>query len=124
MINYLLSDCLCRINNGQKVFLTSVDVKYSSFCLKILILLYNEGYISGFSILSMKSIRVFLKYNQKGAIGFFKVISCPSKREYVNLKKLNSLSFCFISTSKGILPVNLAKFFKIGGELLFKIEFY
>ena len=127
MINSL-NDSFIRIKNGYKFNLDSVLIVKSKKVIKVLDILYLEGYISGYSLdpLDIYKIKVLLKYNSDGKSPFrgIKVISISSKRVYVsvdtlfNLNLKNSLGCFILSTSKGILCLNDALKYNIGGELL------
>lgn len=122
MVNFLLGDFLVRINNGQRACLTYVDVKYSFLTLQVLVFLYSEGYIVGFSILNSFKIRVFLKYYRNKPVYYFRLVSKPSRRMYISYRDLLRFDNYILSTSKGILSSSLACYFKVGGEILFKVE--
>ena len=123
MTNFLLGDCLTRLNNGQRLFFKYVDVKYSRLCLNILLLLYTEGFISGFGIKSSQTIRVFLKYYNNKPLGRFILQSTPGCRKFIKYRELHRYQQSgFISTSKGIMSLHNAESLKLGGELLFLIN--
>jgi small subunit ribosomal protein S8 len=90
-----ISDMLTRIRNGQlsKLFEITLYSPTPSICLKILTVLYKEGYIRGIKKCYDKnklSIKVLLKYDFQGqsTIKSIKRISKPSKRVYVNINSL------------------------------------
>jgi small subunit ribosomal protein S8 len=127
MINSF-NDSLIRIKNGYKLNFDSVFILKSKKIIKVLDILYLEGYIRGYSFdpLDIYKIKVLLKYSGFGEGSFrkIKVISVSSKRVYVSVDTLFNLNLkkslgCFIlSTSKGILSLNDALKYNIGGELL------
>jgi small subunit ribosomal protein S8 len=127
MINSL-NDSLIRIKNGYKLNLDSVSIVKSKKIIRVLDILYLEGYIRGYSFdpLDVYKIKVLLKYSGcgKGSLREIKVISISSKRAYASVDTLFNLNLkkslgCFIlSTSKGILSSNDALKYNIGGELL------
>ena len=94
-------------------------------CIRVLKVLYTEGFISGFRILpnNQKKIEIFLKYSS-GKPLIINVISLskPGKRLYISnstIWKLSSaLHTLILSTSKGVLSSNECKLKNIGGELL------
>jgi len=90
-----LGDMLTRIRNGQRARLGAIYLHpYTpKFCVKILTLLRNEGYISGFQYISTNnqiSIKVLLKYNALGeeVIKSIFQISKPGRRIYLGLNSL------------------------------------
>jgi small subunit ribosomal protein S8 len=93
----LISDTLTRIRNGQNVRSNEITLynPISKFCLKILNILYKEGYIRGFVVTSDDKkqkicVKVLLKYDFYGnpVIKQLKRISKPSRRVYVPIKSL------------------------------------
>ena len=126
-----ISDMLTRIKNGQRAGLDAVTlhVNMPRICYDILNILYEEGYIKGFSeqINSEKNIKqtiVFLKYKYKGAPiieGLFRV-STPGRRIYLSTKVLwkpkTSSGIFILSTPKGVLVDREARLLNVGGEVL------
>jgi small subunit ribosomal protein S8 len=125
-----LSDMLTRIRNGQQAGLDEVYMHphMPKNCFNILKVLYDEGYIRGFTKCSLQKntsqIKVFLKYKNGGfpAIeGIFRV-SKPGRRIYISttaLWKPKSSAGCFIfSTPLGVMTDREARFFNLGGEVL------
>lgn len=126
-----LSDMLARIKNGQKKGLSSVILykPTSKLCLQVLKILYNEGYIRGFSLKNTKplTIEVFLKYTAIGipVINKIQRISKPSRKFYIKIKPLwnlkSGLGIFIISTPQGLMTDTDAKFLNHGGEILCSI---
>lgn len=124
---------IARINIGLKAKVRMVKVLRSKFILKILMFLYKEGVIRGFSYTFKNKKRkkclyyidVFLKYIENFPVIYnLKVISTPGRRIYMScneIKKNYGLNtILLISTNKGIIT-NRDLYFKklnIGGELL------
>ena len=65
-----ISDMLTRIRNGQRAGLAKITLytPSSKVCLRILNILYKEGYIRGFSVVTQNPlvIEVLLKYDNFG----------------------------------------------------------
>jgi len=128
MINDNISDMLIRINNGYVSKLNMVNVFYSKLNLKILALLYMEGYISGYYLTKNGTIIVKLKYYlNQNIFKSYKRISKPGRRVYYTAeelkKKYMNKSFVVISTTKGIILHRYAILKNIGGEVLFELNF-
>lgn len=128
-----ISDMLTRIRNGQKANLLEIQLFWPTpkVCEQILILLQREGFIRGFQksmVQDKKCYIVFLKYTvfQKPVIQKISRISTPGKRMFSKVKhfwKVHSgLGIFIISSSKGLITDNEARFSNIGGEILFYIE--
>jgi small subunit ribosomal protein S8 len=90
-----ISDMLTRIRNGQKSKLYEINLYCPTplICLKILNVLYKEGYIRGLkkSYLNKKLfIKVLLKYDIQGNSVIKKIerISTPGRRIYTSTKSL------------------------------------
>lgn len=129
---FLLSDMLSRVQNGLLLRRHSVHVRRSRLIIEVLKVLYKDGFINGYAISeeNCNLIIVFLKYiDNKPVLQKFKLLSSPSRRNYISTRKL----FQFISKS-GIFVLSTSNYGvistislisdnrkPIGGELLFQI---
>ena len=134
MIRDFIGDMLTRIRNGYQarlsaIFLHSLTPKY---CIKILEVLQEEGYILGFqqfndNITQKNCIKVLLKYNDTGKSTIQNIfrISTSGRRIYISIEQLwkikGTLGVFVLSTSKGILTDREARLLNLGGELLLGI---
>jgi len=129
---HIISDSITRLRNAQMTRNNVVYLYYSKLIINFLKLLKKQGYIVNYEEIllraKVKLVRVLLKYNKqsnKPSITEIKVISKPSKRIYVQYKKIQSfyggLGLVILSTSKGLLSDYEAKNKKVGGELICKI---
>lgn len=133
MRNYL-SDMLIRIKNGQQAQLDAVLLhpNMPKFCYKILEILYEEGFIRGFTKKTNENnrleIKVLLKYTNIGTSVISNVysVSTPGRRVYASITSLwkmkNGKGIFILSTSKGVLVDRDARFLNLGGEVLCAIE--
>jgi len=126
-----IGDVITRIRNGHRARLGAIILHPATplYCLDILNILYDEGYIRGVYITSIKkgASRVFcvlLKYNSTGApaiTGIFKV-SKSSRRIYLSLKALwkpkSTGGIFIISTTQGLLIDRDARLKNLGGEII------
>lgn len=126
-MNYLVSDMLIRIKNGYINKKVSVLVCYSGFCLKILELLYLNGFINGFIVVG-NNIVVKLKYYRNDHI--FKnlnIVSKPGRRTYFNIqnmrKKFYYKNFAVVSNHHGLMTVKESILKNSGGEVLFSLNY-
>jgi small subunit ribosomal protein S8 len=124
-MNNLLYDMLTRIRNGQQARRLSILQPKFKICVKLLDILEEEGYISGYRISKRypKMFKVFLKYNIKTpAIHKIIIVSKPSKRIYISVKELWKLNTGFglaiLFTTRGIISCKQACRFNVGGEIL------
>ena len=122
-----IADMLTRIRNANSSKHKTVDVPSSKIKTAIAEILFREGYIKSFEIISNENqgiIRIALKYDEKGArvIDGIKRISKPGLRVYANKeelpKVLNGLGTAIISTSQGLKTDKEAREAGIGGEVL------
>lgn len=131
-----LANLLSNIQSGIIVRHKIVNVKRTKLNLEVLRLLYEEGFIDGFSISEdkPKNFSVFLKYKDgEPVLKKLKVISLPTRRVYVNYntikKELSRIGIFVVSTSRyGLVCTdsyfnNDEKLLNMGGELLFQIIF-
>lgn len=129
-----LADLIIRIKNGQRAKLPEVTMHpyLPKRYLKILRLLYQEGYIRGYvehrnTLTGKVNIKVLLKYGPRGEpiIEDIFQISKPGRRIYTSIKALwqpkGSRGVIFLSTTKGFISDRDARFLNLGGEVLFGV---
>lgn len=95
-------------------------------CESFLKVLWDEGFISGYRVLSKNDnkLEIFLKYTKNGTptINSLKFLSKPGQRIYYSAKQIwkldSSKTFIIFSTSNGLKSINECKKNKIGGEPL------
>ena len=122
-----IADMLTRIRNANSAKHKTVDVPASKMKIAIAEILFREGYIKSFEVISNENqgiIRITLKYDEKGTrvIDGIKRISKPGLRVYAGKeelpKVLNGLGIAIISTSKGLKTDKEAREAEMGGEVL------
>ena len=122
-----IADMLTRIRNANSAKHKTVDVPASKMKTAIAAILFREGYIKSFEVISNENqgiIRITLKYDEKGTrvIDGIKRISKPGLRVYAGKeelpKVLNGLGIAIISTSKGLKTDKEAREAGMGGEVL------
>ena len=122
-----IADMLTRIRNANSAKHKTVDVPASKMKTAIAEILFREGYIKSFEVISNENqgiIRITLKYDEKGTrvIDGIKRISKPGLRVYAGKeelpKVLNGLGIAIISTSKGLKTDKEAREAGIGGEVV------
>ena len=122
-----IADMLTRIRNANSAKHKTVDVPSSKMKTAIAEILFKEGYIKSFELISNENqgiIRITLKYDEKGTrvIDGIKRISKPGLRVYANKEELprvlNGLGIAIISTSQGLKTDKEAREAGIGGEVL------
>ena len=122
-----IADMLTRIRNANSAKHKTVDVPASKMKTAIAEILFREGYIKSFEVISNENqgiIRITLKYDEKGTrvIDGIKRISKPGLRVYAGKeelpKLLNGLGIAIISTSKGLKTDKEAREAGMGGEVL------
>jgi small subunit ribosomal protein S8 len=125
-----IADMLTRIRNGITASHDTVDIPSSKLKINIAKILKSEGFIKNYKFLPDKrhgTIRVFLKYDDKGEsiIAGLSRVSKPSARVYAKSDKiplvLNGFGMNIISTSKGIMTDRQARKMGVGGEVLCSI---
>ena len=85
---HLLSDTCNLLSLGSKSYSKYVIVKNSKLSFQCLKKVYDLGFISGFTILDKKKIKVYLKYNQlEPTLRNIYTISVPSRDFFVKKKK-------------------------------------
>ena len=125
-----IGDMITRIRNGQMRLLSKVLIPSSKYRAKILDVLKQEGYISGYKIVADENknniLSVDLKYNNGlPVIREIKRISKPGRRIYARASSIpriqNGLGLAIVSTSKGIMTDNDARSQNVGGEIICRV---
>ena len=113
------------LKRGLRSFRSVVSVPVSSYSYQILLLLYREGYIQGFS-LNKGKYDVWLKY--KGQMSMFaniRMVSKPGRRVYMNrndlVAKYGMGSAVVVSGPQGLFIYRRGSIVPSGGEVL--VEF-
>ena len=122
-----ISDMLTRIRNGNSANKDEVSMPSSKVLVEIARVIYEEGYIAGYSVedtYPQKTLHITLKYGPKRAkvIRGIKSVSKPGLRIYAdteNLPKvLGGYGTAIISTNKGVITDKEARKLNVGGEVL------
>ncbi|MDJ1646480.1 30S ribosomal protein S8 [Mycoplasma phocimorsus] len=121
-----ISDMIVRIKNASQRKHKTVSIPYSSKKIKILDIVKEQGYISGYDVegnVADKKIVITLKYKEnKSVIKGFKRISKPGLRVYVKHNEVPSVlsgyGVAIISTSKKLLTDKEARKENVGGEVI------
>ena len=124
-MQYSIWSMYSAIRNGSEGGRRSIVHPKNSLCLKVLNVLYKEGYINGFRShpQNLKTLEIFLKYNHgKPVVNKIKSMSRPGRRMYVSISTLwkleTSLLTFIVSTPKGILSDKQCRNLNLGGEIL------
>lgn len=122
MQNYLLN-MFTNIQNGQIAKLSFILQPRKKTCETLLKILWKEGYILGYQILSTNSnyFKIFLKYkNNKSVVNSIKKVSNPNNIVFYRLNDLwrmtDNNSLIVVSTSKGMKSITGSKRLQISGQ--------
>lgn len=121
-MKFILWNMFSKIQNAQLANKKVVFQKKKKVCESFLNVLWDEGYISGYTIDKQNdNLIIFLKYhNNKPVIKKIKCISKPGSRIFYTIKQLwkidSSKNFLILSTNKGLKTLNECKKLNIGGE--------
>lgn len=125
-----IADMLTRIRNAIAAKHQRVDIPGSKLKMEIARILKEEGYINNYVTKGegvKYSIRIFLRYDAKGASSITKLerVSRPGRRVYVGATEiprvLGGYGVNIISTSQGLMSGKKARQEKMGGEILAEI---
>jgi len=115
------------IKNGLNKKFSSVFIHNSILTLSFLDVLFREGVISHYLLLSNGKVEVFFKY-YKGipVLNNIKSISTSSRSIYYSIEDIcrwknlysSSSSFLILNTSKNIFSSNELKHYRVGGQVL------
>jgi len=118
---------ISEIKIGQMSYRPYIISNFNIGSGAILDILYREGYIGGYVVLttnnSSPKVKIFLKYiNNSPLINDLVAISTPSNSIFLSVKQIwklaNTKSLLILSTSAGILSGDECKRLKIGGKAL------
>jgi small subunit ribosomal protein S8 len=128
MVNDTISHMLTRIRNACLVKSQTVSIPFTRITQHISRILEKEGFIESFQVSASGDLTLQLKYlgrEKKPCITNLRRLSKPGLRVYVNKKEiprvLGGMGIVILSTSKGIMTDNEARYYGVGGELLCSI---
>ncbi len=124
-----IADSLTRIRNAVRARHKSVTIPASLVKKSITHILYEQGYIAGYSVIEhavQGAIKIYLKYSDgRSAISGLERISTPGLRKYSGVdelpRTLNGLGLTIVSTPKGVMTDAQARGQHVGGEVLCRI---
>ena len=124
-----IADFLTRLRNALGAKHKQVEIEASNLKKNLAHILYEQGFINGYSILDntpQGTIRIYLKYkNGVPVIEGLQRISKPGLRKYAGTKEiprtLNGLGITIVSTPKGVMTDAQARSQNVGGEILCRI---
>jgi len=114
---------ISEIKIGQMSYRPYIISNFNIGSVAILDILYREGYIGGYTVLtnnnSSPKVKIFLKYiNNSPLINDLVAISTPSNSIFLSVKQIwklaNTKGLLILSTSAGILSGDECKRLKIG----------
>lgn len=111
-----------NIQNGQMSKKKFILQKRKKICELFLNILWDEGFISGYTINeSEDQLKIFLKYTKNiPAIKKIKCVSKPGLRIRYSVKQLwkiqSNKTFLVLSTDRGLKTLSQCKKLNIGGE--------
>ena len=132
-MNINLIKFLSKLKNASISKQEVISTDYNNLCLAVVKLLYKEGFIQSFSIKKVSfnpnvELKIFITlryFNNKPIFKNLRIVSTPSRLNYLNIKDLSKISnkkiVLILSTNKGLLTSLECKKHKIGGKLLFAL---
>ncbi len=130
MVNDLVADALTRVRNASMRKLEVTTLLHSKLVESIIKIFQEKGYIESYNVVEdgpKKQIKVVLKYDDQGdgVINELKMISKQGRRVYRPSKEIkkfkNGYGTIIVSTSKGVVPNEVAYKEGVGGELICSI---
>ncbi|MEL6289431.1 MAG: 30S ribosomal protein S8 [Pseudomonadota bacterium] len=125
-----IGDMLTRIRNAQMRRKDKVSTPASKMRARVLDVLASEGYIRGYSEITVKGaqpeLEIELKYhNGEPVIKSLRRVSKPGRRVYSPVKDIptvmNGLGVSILSTPKGVMSDTQAREERVGGEVICSI---
>jgi len=129
LMNDPLGDMLTRIRNAQLRKRPTVTTPASSLRARVLDVLQTEGYIRGYSEVSVNDkaeYQIELKYSDgQPVIREIERVSKPGRRVYSSVKSIprvaDGLGVSILSTPKGVMSDHEARTQNVGGEVLCRV---
>jgi small subunit ribosomal protein S8 len=123
LISNPIYDMLTRINNGQLARKNYIYQPKNKLCLKILKIIYQEGYIQHYSCINDKTIKIWLKYlHASPVIKNLRFFSTKNNSVFLSLNQLwkmdSDLKLFILATTKGFLSGKKSRKLKLGGKLI------
>lgn len=124
-MNKSISNFVIQLKNSSLINKEILNVRLENTILKIITLLYKEGFIQSFEVnWETKNILIYLRYSfNKSVLKNIKLISLPSKQLSIKYKELTKISsnnnFILVSTSKGLKTFLECKKIHLGGKIFF-----
>jgi small subunit ribosomal protein S8 len=124
-MNKSIANFLIKLKNSSLVNKEIINIRLENVILKIIKLLYKEGFIQSFKVnFETKNILIYLRYSfNKSILKNIKIVSLPSKQLYIKYKELTRISsknnFILVSTSVGLKTSLECKKNHLGGKILF-----
>ena len=125
--NDTIADGLTRLRNASRAKHPTVDLRASRMVEQILAVMKQEGFIRTYKPVgekpSQRTLRVYLKYQQKRSVITQLVrVSKSGARVYRKASELprvlGGLGLAIVTTSKGLMPEREAYRQRIGGEVV------
>ena len=125
---HLLYDSCNLINLNSRIGAKKVIVRNSKLSIQCLKKVYELGFISGFTILNQKKVKVYLKYrNFEPTLRNMSTVSVPSRSAFLKKKRIqnnaknNANGFLIMSTDVGVISDIECVYFSRGGKILVDI---
>ena len=122
-----IADMLTRIRNANAANKAAVSMTSSKKLVEIARVLYEEGYIEGYTVedtVPQKTLHITLKYGPKKqkVISGIRRISKPGLRKYAGVADLprvrGGLGTAIVSTSHGVMADRDCRKAGVGGEIV------
>ena len=118
-----IQNMITSIKNSQLAKKSFVIITKNKNCESVLNILWDEGFIIGYTVLSKTKIKVFLKYQaNKPSLLTIQSVSKRSLPVYYSAnqlwKKTESGNLMIMSTNLGLFSSDYCKIIKQGGEPL------
>ena len=118
---------ITQFRNASMAYHKSITFKNIGFCVKILDILWERGFIRGYTFVNFSKVKVLLAYNEGAPLlKRLVVISKNTKPFYVSVLELSKLSklhgILIVSNIKGIMSADNSIKLGYGGKVLAYFE--
>nr|YP_011008073.1 ribosomal protein S8 [Dictyotopsis propagulifera]WBP69939.1 ribosomal protein S8 [Dictyotopsis propagulifera] len=123
----MLSNFVSKLRNSQIAKHITVVVENKKFYIEILNILWEHGFIKGYTKINDKNLLVYLLYEEgTPLIKRFQTISKSTNRVFVSCLEISAIlsnnGLFIISTPYGLIEGSQAVHKNIGGEILIYLE--
>lgn len=119
----MILNLISKLQNAQMAHHSTVQFRSGGFCAKILDILWDNGFIGGYTHLGGGILSITLLYEDgKPLLKRLTVLSRPTRKLYASWEEVSALEFpgglFIVSTTSGLMSAGEAARKRLGGEIV------